>query len=96
VRHRRRPAGRRRHARVREDRALQRQQRQRFSTYIIKAARGSGAISLNGAAARKAHVGDLLIISTYANMSEEAAARWKPRVVLLGEGNRINQIKKSI
>jgi len=66
---------------------------ERFSTYIIKAPRGSGAISLNGAAARKAHVGDLLIICTYSPVAEEAVADWKPRVVLLGEGNRINQIK---
>ena len=66
---------------------------ERFSTYIIKAAPGSGAISLNGAAARKAHVGDLLIICTYAPMTEAQAAAWKPRVVLLGEGNRITQIK---
>jgi len=66
---------------------------ERFSTYIIKAARGSGAISLNGAAARKAHVGDLLIICTYAPVTEETAEQWRPRVVLLGEGNRINSIK---
>ena len=66
---------------------------ERFSTYIIKAARGSGAISLNGAAARKAHVGDLLIICTYSPVADEAVESWKPRVVLLGEGNRINQIK---
>jgi aspartate 1-decarboxylase len=68
---------------------------ERFSTYIIKAPRGSGAISLNGAAARKAHVGDLLIICTYAPMTEAQAANWKPRVVLLGEGNRIQQIKET-
>ena len=68
---------------------------ERFSTYIIPAPPGSGAISLNGAAARKAHVGDLLIICTYATMSEEQAARWKPRVVLLGEGNRIQQLKRT-
>jgi len=67
---------------------------ERFSTYIIKAQRGSGAISLNGAAARKAHVGDLLIICTYAPMSEGQAAEFKPRVVLLGERNRIQQIKE--
>jgi aspartate 1-decarboxylase len=66
---------------------------ERFSTYIIPAPPGSGAISLNGAAARKAHVGDLLIICTYAPMSEEEARSHKPRVVLLGEGNRIQQIK---
>ncbi|MEW6704472.1 MAG: aspartate 1-decarboxylase [Pseudomonadota bacterium] len=68
---------------------------ERFSTYIIKAPRGSGAISLNGAAARKAHVGDLLIICTYAPMTESQAAQWKPRVVLLGERNRIQQIKET-
>ena len=67
---------------------------ERFSTYIIKAPKGSGTISLNGAAARKAHVGDLLIICTYANFSEEDAKVWKPRVVLLGENNHINGIKE--
>jgi aspartate 1-decarboxylase len=66
---------------------------ERFSTYIIPAPPGSGVISLNGAAARKAHVGDLLIICTYAPMSEAEAAAWKPRLVLLGPGNRIAQVK---
>ena len=66
----------------------------RFSTYIIKAPRGSGTISLNGAAARKAHVGDLLIICTYAPMSESVAAAYKPKVVLLDERNRVKEIKK--
>jgi aspartate 1-decarboxylase len=67
---------------------------ERFSTYIIKAPRGSGAISLNGAAARKAQVGDVLIICTYAPMTEEAAATHKPKLVLLGPGNRVQTIKK--
>jgi aspartate 1-decarboxylase len=67
---------------------------ERFSTYIIKAARGSGVISLNGAAARKAHVGDLLIICTYATMSEANASAYKPSVVLLDEQNRIKEIRK--
>jgi aspartate 1-decarboxylase len=66
---------------------------ERFSTYVIKAPRGSGTVSLNGAAARKAHVGDLLIICTYAPMSEEAAAAWQPKVVLLDAGNRIKTVK---
>ena len=66
---------------------------ERFSTYIIKAPRGSGTISLNGAAARKAHVGDLLIICTYAPMTETEQQAYVPRVVLLGEGNRIERIK---
>mgnify|MGYP001157461004 CR=1 FL=1 len=67
---------------------------ERFSTYIIKAPRGSGAISLNGAAARKAHVGDLLIICTYAPMTDDEAGRWKPRLVLLDERNRVREIRK--
>ncbi len=66
---------------------------ERFSTYIIKASRGSGAISLNGAAARKAHIGDLLIICTYAPMTEAFAANYTPKVVLLEAGNRIKAIK---
>ena len=66
---------------------------ERFSTYIIKAARGSGAISLNGAAARKAHVGDLLIICTYSPVSDADVDSWKPKVVLLGKNNHIQSIK---
>jgi aspartate 1-decarboxylase len=67
---------------------------ERFSTYIIKAAPGSGAISLNGAAARKAQVGDLLIICTYATMSEADAVGHKPKVLLLDERNAIKEIRK--
>lgn len=66
---------------------------ERFSTYIIKAPRGSGTISLNGAAARKAHVGDLLIICTYAPMREEEMGVHQPRIVILGDNNRIASIK---
>jgi aspartate 1-decarboxylase len=67
---------------------------ERFSTYVIKAPRGSGAIALNGAAARKAHVGDLLIICAYAPMLESETADHKPKVVLLGDANSIKEIKK--
>ena len=59
-----------------------------------KAPAGSGAISLNGAAARRAQVGDLLIICTYATMSEDVAATYKPKVVLLDERNAIKEIRK--
>jgi aspartate 1-decarboxylase len=61
---------------------------ERFSTYIIKAARGSGAISLNGAAARKAMVGDLLIICAYSVYSEAELENHEPVVVLVDEHNR--------
>ncbi|MEN9544658.1 MAG: hypothetical protein RLZZ598_1491, partial [Pseudomonadota bacterium] len=65
---------------------------ERFSTYIIPAPPGSGVISLNGAAARKAQVGDLLIICTYGAVAEAQVATHKPKVVLLGAGNRIAEV----
>lgn len=68
---------------------------ERFSTYIIKGKRGSGEISLNGAAARKAHIGDMLIICTYAPMTESEAETYKPNVILVDEKNRIKEIKKT-
>jgi aspartate 1-decarboxylase len=64
---------------------------ERFSTYIIKAPRGSGEISLNGAAARKAMVGDLLIICAYSAYSEAELEHYAPVVVLVDEHNRPRQ-----
>ena len=61
---------------------------ERFSTYIIKAPRGSGVISLNGAAARKAMVGDLLIICAYSQYTEAEAATHEPIVVLVDGKNQ--------
>jgi aspartate 1-decarboxylase len=61
---------------------------ERFSTYIIKAPRGSGEISLNGAAARKAMVGDFLIICAYSQYSEAELQSYAPVVVLVDEHNR--------
>jgi len=61
---------------------------ERFSTYIIKAPRGSGAISLNGAAARRAMVGDLLIICSYSQYSEAEIEKHEPIVVLVDEHNQ--------
>lgn len=61
---------------------------ERFSTYIIKAPRGSGAISLNGAAARRAMVGDLLIICAYSQYSEAEVEKHEPIVVLVDENNQ--------
>ena len=66
---------------------------ERFSTYIIKAKRGSGIISLNGTAARKAHVGDHLIICTYGQVSANEITKHAPKIVLLAEGNTIKEIK---
>jgi aspartate 1-decarboxylase len=67
---------------------------ERFSTYIIKEKRGSGVISLNGAAARKAHIGDHLIICTYGQVSANEVIQHAPKIVLLDEGNAIKEIKK--
>jgi aspartate 1-decarboxylase len=61
---------------------------ERFSTYVISAPRGSGEISLNGAAARKVMVGDLLIIAAYSQYSEAELASYRPVIVLLDENNR--------
>lgn len=61
---------------------------ERFATYIIKAPRGSGAIQLNGAAARRAMVGDLLIICAYSQYSEAELERHEPVVVLVDESNQ--------
>lgn len=54
---------------------------ERLETYIIKGRRGSGCICLNGAAARKVAVGDLVIIVSYALMDFEEAKRFKPTVI---------------
>jgi len=65
---------------------------ERFTTYIIKAPKGSGEISLNGAAARKAAVGDLLIICAYSAYSEAELESYKPVIVLVDEHNRVKQV----
>ena len=62
---------------------------ERLVTYAIKGARGSGIVCLNGAAARKAQVGDVVIIIAYGTMSEEESKTFQPRVVFPGEGNKV-------
>lgn len=54
---------------------------ERLETYVIKGKRGSGVICLNGPAARKAAVGDLVIIISYASLSFEEAKKFKPTVI---------------
>ena len=63
----------------------------RFVTYAIEAPAQSGTICVNGAAARLVHAGDRLIIVTYAQMSDVEAKGFKPRVLLMDEGNRIKK-----
>ena len=62
---------------------------ERFETYIIKGERGSGCICLNGAAARKVQVGDVIIIISYAHMDFEEAKQFKPTVVFPKEDNKL-------
>ena len=61
---------------------------ERLETYVIKGKRGSGVIGLNGAAARKAQVGDLVIIVSYASMTPDEARAHMPTVIF-PEDNRI-------
>ena len=63
---------------------------ERLETYVIKGERGTGVISLNGAAARKAHVGDLIIIASYAQMDFEEAKSHKPAIVFPTAQNRLS------
>lgn len=62
---------------------------ERFETYVIKGNRNSGTICLNGAAARKAEVGDVIIIIAYALMTPEEAKIFKPATVFPDQNNRI-------
>ncbi|MDH3326342.1 MAG: aspartate 1-decarboxylase [Gammaproteobacteria bacterium] len=64
---------------------------ERFVTYAIRAEAGSGTISINGAAAHKANVGDRIIICAYASMSRADAACYKPDLVYLDECNTITR-----
>ena len=62
---------------------------ERFSTYALPAAKGSGRVAVNGAAARKVQVDDEVIITAFASMSEKQARTWKPHIVLLDHENRL-------
>jgi aspartate 1-decarboxylase len=69
---------------------------ERFTTYAIRGARGSGIVSVNGAAARKAAPGDLLIIASYGSASEEELRRFEPRLVYVDARNRILRQRAAI
>ena len=69
---------------------------ERFSTYIIPGERGKKEICLNGAAARKVHVGDKIIIIAYASMSEKEADEFEPKIVILEDDNSISQEFKGL
>jgi aspartate 1-decarboxylase len=63
---------------------------ERLETYVIKGERGTGVISLNGAAARKAQIGDLVIIVSFAQMDFEEAKKYKPSIVFPTQQNRLS------
>lgn len=69
---------------------------ERFTTYIIRGEEGSGVISVNGAAAHKAKVGDRLIICAYANFTEEERLKHEPSLIYFKEGNEISHTSNAI
>ena len=62
---------------------------ERFETYVIKAGRGTGTVCLNGPAARKGEVGDILIVVSYALMTQEKARQYKPQIVFPDSENKV-------
>jgi aspartate 1-decarboxylase len=65
---------------------------ERFTTYAIKGKRNSGVICLNGAAARKASRGDIIIIATYVMVADAETKSWDPKCVLVDEKNKIKKV----
>ncbi len=63
---------------------------ERIETYVIRGERGTGVISLNGAAARKAQVGDLVIIASYGQLDFEEAKTHKPTIVFPTADNKLS------
>ena len=66
---------------------------ERLETYAIAGPAGSGAIELNGAAARLVSVGDKVIIMAYAQVAEPLPEAWSPTVLIMGEGNRVAEVR---
>jgi len=66
---------------------------ERFSTYLIKGAKNSGVVGVNGAAVHKAKVGDKLIIASYVSLDEGEVDFFMPKILIIGEDNKIKEIK---
>ncbi|MCA6074381.1 aspartate 1-decarboxylase [Fulvivirga sedimenti] len=64
---------------------------ERLETYVIKGKRGSGEICMNGPAARRTQVGDIIIIISYASMDFEEAKKFKPSIIFPDENNQLLQ-----
>ena len=69
---------------------------ERFITYAIRAERGSRIISVNGSAARRAAVGDLVIIAAFAQVHEEQVPGFQPKLVFVNPHNRIQEERSTI
>lgn len=69
---------------------------ERFSTYAIRAERGSGIISVNGSAARRAQVGDILIIASFVQLKDKACRKHKPRLVFVDADNQQVDLKDAV
>ncbi len=69
---------------------------ERFTTYAIRAEDRSGIISINGAAAHKANVGDVIIICAYANYSDVELINFKPRLVYMNKDNSVSHASNAI
>jgi len=63
---------------------------ERFETYVIKGERNTGTICLNGPAARRVQLGDIIIVISYAGMSLEEAKAWKPYLIFPNENNKLS------
>jgi len=68
----------------------------RFSTYAIAGERGSKIISVNGAAAHCADVGDILIIASYVNVADDVARSWQPKVAYFDGDNEMKRTAKAV
>ncbi|MBC7719616.1 MAG: aspartate 1-decarboxylase [Chitinophagaceae bacterium] len=69
---------------------------ERFVTYAIRAERGSRIISVNGSAARRASVGDLVIIAAFAQLNDTELAGFAPKLVFMTPDNRIQAQRSTI
>ena len=69
---------------------------ERFVTYAIKGQRGSGMISVNGSAARRACVGDLLIIASFAQVHEDQVKAHEPQLVFVDDQNRQTELRHHV
>lgn len=67
----------------------------RFTTYCIEGERGSGEVGINGAAAHRARVGDLVIVAAYCQLDREDLPHHHARIVLVGEDNRIAEVREA-